>query len=306
MRITTSMVQRNILADLNSLSSQLARTQAKASSNKEIMRASDDPYGATKAMGLRANIGETEQFLRNIDDAQGWMDTTESALDSMTIYFHQASDLLQQGATDTADATMRSTLADRVDQIIEGLKESANAAYGGKYVMSGTMTSVPPYQMGPNDAYGGDEAGLDPAIPGIVRELGPGVTMTINSVGKEILGVGNNPASDGKLLGALRDISKHLRDNDGAALRSDMTALPGHLVKVLEVRGRNGAQTQRLESASVRLDQINGALTERLSKTEDVDIAKVMIDFNSQSAAYQSSLRAGANIIQSSLMDFLR
>lgn len=303
MRITTSMVQRNVLADLNSLSSQLARTQAKASSGKEITRASDDPYGATKAMGLRTNIGENEQFLRNLDDARGWMDTTESALDSMTTYMHQASDALQQGATDTADATMRNTLADRVDQIIQGLKESANATFGGKYVMSGTSTAVPPYQMGTNDAYGGDMAGLDPAISGVVRELGPGVAMTINTVGHEILGAGG---SDGKLLGALRDISKHLRDNDGAALRADMTSLPGHLSKVLEVRGRNGAQTQRLESASVRLDQINGALTERLSKTEDVDIAKVMIEFNSQSAAYQSALRAGANIMQSSLMDFLR
>ena len=47
-------------------------------------------------------------------------------------------------------------------------------------------------------------------------------------------------------------------------------------------------------------------MTEQLSNTEDADIAKTMIDFNSQSAAYQAALRAGANIVQSSLMDFLR
>ena len=47
-------------------------------------------------------------------------------------------------------------------------------------------------------------------------------------------------------------------------------------------------------------------LTKQLSDTEDADIAKTMIDFNSQSAAYQASLRAGANIVQASLMDFLR
>ena len=47
-------------------------------------------------------------------------------------------------------------------------------------------------------------------------------------------------------------------------------------------------------------------MTEQLSNTEDADIAKTMIDFNSQSAAYQASLRAGANIVQASLMDFLR
>ena len=44
MRITTSMVQRNVLSDLNTLSEQLAKTQSKASSGKEITRPSDDPF----------------------------------------------------------------------------------------------------------------------------------------------------------------------------------------------------------------------------------------------------------------------
>ena len=35
-------------------------------------------------------------------------------------------------------------------------------------------------------------------------------------------------------------------------------------------------------------------------------MAQTLIDFNSQSAAYQSALRAGANIVQTSLMDFLQ
>ena len=43
MRITTSMVQRNILADLNGISTKLTKSQMKAASNKEISRPSDDP-----------------------------------------------------------------------------------------------------------------------------------------------------------------------------------------------------------------------------------------------------------------------
>ena len=72
------------------------------------------------------------------------------------------------------------------------------------------------------------------------------------------------------------------------------------------MRARNGAMSNRLDAASSRLEQIQGAVTEQLSDTEDADIAKTIIDFNSQSAAYQASLRAGANIVQASLMDFLR
>src|SRR5689334_6266647 len=93
MRITTSMVQRNILSDLNTLQSQLAKTQSKAASQKEITRPSDDPFKAAQAMGLRSSIGANEQYVRNIQDAQGWMDSTESSLDSITQYVNRAHEI---------------------------------------------------------------------------------------------------------------------------------------------------------------------------------------------------------------------
>jgi flagellar hook-associated protein 3 FlgL len=309
MRITTSMIQRNVLADLNNLSSSLAKTQAKASSGREITRPSDDPFKAAQAMGMRASLGANEQFVRNIQDAQTWQDSTESALDSITGYINRAHDLLVTGASDTSDPTARKAIASEIDQIIQGIKETANAKVGDNYLMSGTATATAPYKLGTDDTYQGNEAGLDPAIPGVIREIGPGVTMSINTVAREILGDGQpaSGASDGKLLASLRDIADHLRANDGAALRGgDLSALDTKLTAVLEVRARNGAQTNRLEAASGRLDQIAEAVTKHLSDTEDADIAKTMIDFNSQSAAYQASLRAGASIVQASLMDFLR
>ena len=57
-------------------------------------------------------------------------------------------------------------------------------------MIRGTATSTAPYALGADDTYQGDEAGLDPAIPGVVREIGPGVTMSINTVAREILGDG--------------------------------------------------------------------------------------------------------------------
>ena len=307
MRITTGMIQRNILSDLNGLSEKLARTQAKASSGKEITRPSDNPFGAAKAIGLRSTMAANDQYVSNIQDAQGWQDSTESALESITSYVNRANDLLVRGANDTADQTSRNAIASEIDQIIQGIKESANASYGDKYLMSGTMTSVAPYKLGVDDAYQGNEAGLDPAIPGVIREIGPGVTMSINTVAREILGDGRAAPADGKLLNTLRDVADHLRAGDGTALRGgDMSNLKSKLDSLLEVRARNGAMTNRLEAGSTRLSQIQEAVTKQLSETEDADIAKTIIDFNSQSAAYQASLKAGANIVQSSLMDFLR
>jgi flagellar hook-associated protein 3 FlgL len=304
-RVTTSMTQRNVLSDLNSLSAKLARTQAKAASGREITRPSDDPFGTAKAMSARAAIDANAQYQKNIDDAVGWQNTTETALAGMGDDLKVAHDLMVQGASDTADPNARQAIALQLDQIINSLKDSANANVGGIYVMSGTATATPPYVQGADDTYKGDDAGYDPAIPGVLRQIGPGVTLSINTVGREVLGDGQ-ASGDGKILNVLRDAADHLRANDSDALRVDLGRADKNLDTLLGARSRNGAQTNRLDAASSRLDQIQAALTQQLSDTEDADFTKTMIDFNSQQTAYQAALKAGAQIVQTSLMDFLR
>ena len=139
-----------------------------------------------------------------------------------------------------------------------------------------------------------------------MREIGPGVTMTINTVAREVLGDGQ-AAADDKLLHTLRDVVDHLNANDGPALRTRQHGAAGARRQAARA---SAPATARRPTASRRRrpawTRSACALTKQLSNTEDADIAKTMIDFNSQSAAYQAALRAGANIVQSSLMDFLR
>jgi flagellar hook-associated protein 3 FlgL len=203
-----------------------------------------------------------------------------------------------QAGSDTLDQAGRDGIKAEIDQLIEGIKQEANASMGGRYVFAGTKTDTPPYQSGANDAYQGN---TDP----MVRALGPGVSLPINVNGESFLGSGQ-ASGDNKLLHVLRDISDHLAAGDTASLRgTDLTRLDSNLDQVLGGRAGNGALSNRLEAAGERLDQIEETTTEQLSQIQDADIAKTMIDFNSQSAAYQAALKAGANIIQPSLMDFL-
>jgi flagellar hook-associated protein 3 FlgL len=305
MRITTSMVQRNVLADLNAVSEKLTRSQMKAASGKEINKPSDDPFHASQSMAMRQSLAGTRQYQRNVEDAQGWSEMTEDALDDITQNAATARDLLVQGSTDSADQSSRDSIAAVMEQLIESIKQGAGKTYRGSYVLSGSDTAARPYVAGADDAYKGDEAGFDPTIPGIVREIGPGVTMTINAVGRDVLGDGQ-AAGDGKLLNVLRDAVDHLKAGDGTALRSDLDKLDANVDHILGVRAANGARAQRLESALSRLQQTEEATTKSLSNTEDADIAQTLIELNSQTAAYQAALRAGANLVQSSLMDFLR
>jgi flagellar hook-associated protein 3 FlgL len=305
MRITTSMLQRNVLADLNSVSDKLSKLQMKSASGKEISRPSDDPYHAARAMALRQSLEGNRQYQRNVQDAQGWATMTEDGLDDITSNVSLARDLLVQASTDSSDPAARQAIAAQMGQLIEAIKQGAAKTYNGSYVFSGSETSVRPYVAGADDTYHGNEGGFNPAVVGIVREIGPGVTMSINSIGRDVLGDGQT-AGDNKLLHVLRDAVDHLNAADGPSLRADLTRLDSNLDHILEVRAANGARSQRLETALGRLQQTEETTLGQLSDTEDADIAETLIQLNSQSAAYQAALRAGANLIQSSLMDFLR
>jgi flagellar hook-associated protein 3 FlgL len=294
MRITTGMTQRNVLSDLNRVNERLSRTQQKVASNKEIARPSDDPFNASRALALRTSMESTQQYQRNIQDAQGWQETAEIALADITDAIGRAQELLVEGASDATPAEARLAIAAEMDQLIEGVKQTANATYRGRYVFAGTETDAPPYISG-TDAYQGSTEVVE-------RQIGPGVALPIGVLGSSFLGDG----ADGKLLQVLRDVSTHLQANDGTTLRADVGLLDGKLDEVLGVRALNGARENRLEAALSRLGEVEESTLKQLSETEDTDIAKTLIELNSQQAAYQAALKAGANIVQASLMDFLR
>jgi len=62
----------------------------------------------------------------------------------------------------------------------------------------------------------------------------------------------------------------------------------------------------RLDLSSSRLDELETSTTDLLSKEEDVDISQVIIDLKSQENVHQAALSIGANVIQTSLVDFLK
>ena len=298
MRITTGMLQRNVLADLNRATNRLTDTQGRLSSGKQITRPSDDPAGASQALLLREGLKGTQQHRRNVDDATSWADATETALSNMTDLVHEARNLAIQGSTDALDPASRKAIADQVAQLAEALKAEANTKFAGSQLFSGTATTTPPYAAG-SDTYQGN-AGA------IAREIGPGVSVTVNTNVRGILGDGQASA-DGKLLAVLSDIHDHLLSGNGASLRgTDLDRLDQGSDALSDARAANGALTNRLESAGTRLDSLEELSTKTLSTVEDADMAKTLIDFSTQQSAYQAALKAGANIVQTSLMDFLR
>ena len=79
-RVTNGSMSRELLRDVNGLTVRMAKSQQQISSGTQISAPSDDPLGTQRALGLRSTIEGSQQQQRNIDEANGWLQTTDDAL----------------------------------------------------------------------------------------------------------------------------------------------------------------------------------------------------------------------------------
>jgi len=294
-RITGQMTSRSILADLQTVTNQLDRTQRQLSSGKELTRPSDNPFGVARALDYRGELAANVKHQDNVAEADAWQTITDVALARIGDLAQRARELVIQSANDTVGPAGRNTIALEIDTIVESIKSESNAQYAGRYIFAGSATLTPPYTLGGPDTYNGNSEA-------ITREIGPGVQIQVNSVAATAIGDGSSG-----LIGVLRQVSVNLLANDGDALRDvDLAALTAASDALQNERAVVGARTNRLGAASSRLEELEEVTRGLLSETEDADVAETLIRHSQQQSAYQSALRAGAQIMQLSLIDFLR
>jgi flagellar hook-associated protein 3 FlgL len=293
MRISTLMLSRGVLDDVGAASHRLARTQQKLASGRELTRPSDDPSAVARAIKWRADMEGTQAHQRTVGEALGWAEVTDAALETINDALQRTRELTLQGANAPLDQAQRDALNLEVKGLIETVKQAGNASYGGRYVLAGHKTDQPPYSPA-NDVFNGTQ---DP----IMREIGPGVTVQINLHGMEVVGDGTTG-----LLATLRSVEANLAAGNVNGLSANVGQLDGRLDALSAARAKIGATANRLEVADARLSEYEGTTLRLLSETEDADMAKAMIEFSVQQAAMQAGLKAGANIVQNSLLDFLR
>jgi flagellar hook-associated protein 3 FlgL len=287
------MLSRSVLSDIQDVSAKLQHEREKLSSGKDIVRPSDDPFRASRALAYRSEVAENMQYQRAITEADGWQTVTDTALRSIGDALLRVRELVVQGANGSTSANDRQVIARELQTLIDGVKSDSNAVYAGRYVFAGAATLTAPYTTA-DDAYHGDNGTVH-------REIGPGVQLGVNVVGAAVVG----DASSG-VIATLRQVVTDLQANNVGALSADLTAVDAAHDAVITARADVGTRVNRLDAAQARLSELEEATRSLMSENEDADMAKTYVEVSTQQAVYQSALRAGANIVQMSLLDFLR
>jgi flagellar hook-associated protein 3 FlgL len=299
-RITTQMTTASVLSSINNVQNQLATTQQQLSTGLRINQPSDDPYGASLAIQLKNDMQGLSNYNNAVTDGTAWTSAADTSLSNVMSMLQRAQELTVQASNGDESATDLSSTADEIDQLADAIKQEANTQYNGQYIFSGTTTTTQPYSSSTGDVYQGNTAA-------VTRQIGPGSSLQVNADISSVLGSGSS-ANDGKLLDTLRSISSDLRSGSSgvADLSSNqLTNLQNSLNSLEQVQSNVGAAQNRLTLAGDRIQGLQNSDTAALSDDEDVNMAQAVTTFSSEQAAFTAALKAGANIVQSSLMDFL-
>lgn len=141
MRITNKMMTNNMMNNINKNKLNMTTLEEQYSTGKKIQRPSDDPIITVRALKLRTNVSELEQYYdKNIPDAKSWMDVTESSLTTVNEILSKINTYCVQGSTDTLTADDRNAVVSNLEQMVEQIYQEGNANYAGRYVFTGYKT----------------------------------------------------------------------------------------------------------------------------------------------------------------------
>jgi len=302
-RITNAMLTAATLNDLNSSLGALERSSAELSSGKTILEPSDNPYGASHAIDLQSQLDGLSSYAQGVQDGISWTQAASGAMSNISTVVQRVRELALEASNGTNNASDLASISTEVSELTETIKQDANTQFAGQYVFSGTQTSTPPYAQGEG---AGDE--FKGNTESIARLFGPNATVVVNTDLSSVLGSGKE-SGDGKLLDVLRTIQQHLSEatpESRAALGStDLKAIDTSMEGLSELQSQVGSATNQLQTAAGRIETLQESIEKGLSSTIDTDVAKTTIEYSNQQAAYEAALRAGANIVQESLLNFL-
>ncbi len=290
MRLTNNMMVKNLMRNLNSNYKKMDRLSNELATGRKIMQPSDDPVGALRSMQLQTIIKENDQYIQNIDQANDWIDTSESALNEVNSVLLRARELAIYGASDTLDQEQRDSIKEEAIQLAEHIAQISNTSIGGRFVFSGHKTITKPY-ADYTSVYQGDNNCLS-------VEISKSVKVDFSLQGDKVFD---------EAFEAMRSIITDLSIGNTTNLSTNtLGKIDEASDTILAMRADLGSKTKRLELARNRFEDANVKHTQLLTEIENVDIAETIMNLKNEENVYRASLSVGARVIQPSLIDFIK
>lgn len=144
MRITNKVMQNNALSNINRNKVLQDDLNNQIATGKKIMKPSDDPVVAIRALRLRSDVSQVNQYFeKNIPDAQAWLSLTETSLKTTISVIKSTVSECERGASDHLQTSDRNKIIDSLKALRDEIYKTGDADYAGRYIFTGYRTDTP-------------------------------------------------------------------------------------------------------------------------------------------------------------------
>lgn len=302
--------------------------QLKGSTLKRVSKPSDDPVGNVELLTIRSQNIDAGQYLRNLNFAQTQLSYTENVLEEMTDLLNKAKELAIGQASSIYAPEIREGVAKEIHQIRNQVLSLANKRMGNRYLFAGQKVLTRPFDQ--DGQYKGDTNKIN-------IEINKDVYVPININGQELffsktkkplekedldikppqienpeITVMRKPASTEpeavpvSIFDELRALENAMLTDNPQIIQGLLERIDGSTDRIVRMRTEIGALTNTISNAETNIEKTKLLNEAHKSKIEDADVAELFTDLQKEQGVLKATYQASSNLMNQSLMDFLR
>ena len=272
-----------------------AETFEKASSLKEVRKASDNPLGYTLITQMKNDLKATDGMTQNASLGKNALALTDGALAQIQEAVQRAHELAVSASSDTQ--TSRTQMVGEARALYDSVVQSLNTRLGDRYLFSGFQGQRPAFT--PEGVFQGDSSALR-------IEIEPQHFVSINpDTPKLILGQEGAEKTGVNILGSLQQFVVGLAHDDVSMIRGTLDDLMKANDQLSLGRSEIGSALQAIDRSNQNESVRQTDEREALSKIEEADAAKVFSQMSRDAAALKAALASSEKFLSNSPVDIL-
>ena len=307
MKVSTSLFFDRSVDQMVGGQSNLAKTQMRLSSAKNVVNPSDAPNQATAIQRLKSVIGRHESYDKNLQAANNRLIAEETALEATNNVLTRIKELAIQGANGTLGPKDRELVAIEIEGLTNDLLALANTQdVNDNYIFSGSRVQVKPYEKNVvgDIEYTGDETRNQ-------VQVGEQRFIRFNRTGTDVFGRVIRENVDGTQTGkgffqALTELTEGMRKSDTEAMNVGINDLDQASFNIALATAQVGTEMSVVETQKSVNEETVLQFKTALSKIEDLDYSAAVTEMQKNMLALQATQSSFSQISNLSLFNYIR
>ncbi|KIL14601.1 hypothetical protein B4107_3326 [Bacillus safensis] len=296
------MISQNSLRNISKSYEKLSKINEQAQTGKRFTKTSDDPVAAVKSLQYSTALFRNEQYKNNLNEAQNWIDTSETSVTEIIDIMSNIRDKVLDAANGTKQPEDLAAIGVEIGQMKNQIIDAMNTQMLGKFVFNGTNTNVKPVVENADGTYTFNFENYTDANA-VQANISDGITLNVNSNPISAFG---GQANGQNVIEMLTDLENSLKNGTFANSDDALGSIDQFKEVMSAERSDLGARSNRVDLVGSRLTSQFQVLKNAKSDNEDVESEKAILDLLQQETVNRAALATTAKVIQPSLVDFLR